>query len=113
MCKATYATGSGALSYFVFYDFRSARGDKTFLQQNLFARLGGESVEVRQAGMKHEIDWQAVEVAMRRSVRGETLSQADTEMWALAFRAEPKKYAALSKRVRQEEQDAYRRSFSG
>lgn len=55
------------------------------------------------------VDWSAVEASMRRSVHGRA-SVEDQERAESAFAADRERYRELSKRVREEEQEAYRRS---
>jgi hypothetical protein len=54
-------------------------------------------------------DWEAVEQAIRRSVRGRS-THADSQLVSLAYQREPDVYTELSRRVRAEEQEAHRRS---
>jgi len=55
-------------------------------------------------------DWVAVEEIIRRSVRGRGVSDTDRQIIHDAYTAEPEHYSELSRRVRREEQEAFRRS---
>lgn len=60
--------------------------------------------------MSEPIDWQAVEQAIRKSVRGQA-SAVDQDLCQRAFDADKERYSELSRRLRKEEQDNYAASF--
>jgi hypothetical protein len=67
---------------------------------------------VKKTAKKQEpIDWAKVEAAIRRAVCGRATAE-DNVLFHDAFQREPEKYGELSKRVRGEEQEAYRKAFT-
>lgn len=55
------------------------------------------------------VDWNKVEEACRRSVRGRIVD-GDQQLVTQAYQSDPATYAELSRRIRAEEQEAFRRS---
>lgn len=60
-----------------------------------------------------EIDWSAVERAMRRSAVTGPLPEDQQLLCLRAYRSEPERYSTLSRRIRAEAFEDERRKWSG
>lgn len=60
--------------------------------------------------MKREVDWRAVEAALRRSVEGRARPE-DLDLFEPAYRSDPERYRALHARVKDEAIERVRGGF--